>query len=247
MNFDDDGNLLIRDDWTPDELAAIGASAEGHDATVRRVENWCWREAERTGQMWKVNLVGCVPIPRIRAATDLLAYHTAFSTAPDRLDGEVGAVSRVSGDHVDLAIGFDGEPIAPWESEEPHQAQVPIAVVRSGNLLQRHIIRGGYTLSDALAAVSDTNSPYCDLRILPDQYHVQRAAAQRERARKAARKVLLFNEADESSISYTGIWPIPAGQFCIFLRYCEGCIGALFDRYSVGKSLVIDPAEHELG
>lgn len=137
------------------------------------------------------------------------------------------AVTGLSGHTVDPR-GADGLPV-----------NVPIAVYRDRTELTRVFCWGEITLESVLAGltaprrVMDVNradfgkrlpDPGCDLHILPESVH----------------------NAPPSNRA-TNIWPMPAGEFVYFLRYCNGCYGALIERYGIGKCGIWNPEIEGIG
>lgn len=103
---------------------------------------------------------------------------------------------------------------------------VPIALYRDRNVFHRVYCWGEATLETVHRElqrplwVTDLNSrdfrkrlpdPGCDLHILPEAAHAL------------------------SGSRATCIWPVQRGDFVIFLRTCSECVGALFQKYEIGR------------
>ena len=168
---------------------------------------------------------------RFRLAQD---YRATFASAID--SAELPAAQKFSRPYTPRTIdprGADGLP-----------ENVPIAVYRDRTELTRVYCWGELTLEKVFAEltaprwISDMNrsdfgkrlpDPGCDLRILSPAIHVTN------------------ENSNFSSTSANSIWPIPAGEFVYFLRYCTPCYGALIEHHGIGKCGVWNPETEGIG
>lgn len=203
--------------------AAIDSRVDQREAMASEIDAFFARYLERTGCAWQLLLPSFLPEVRDKRCGDFMEdYRAVFASECDLPYGEHIETTPLNGQTHDPR-GKAGLPV-----------NVPIAVFRDQTTLHRVYCWGEVTLDGVLAElekpsrVTDLNDqrfgkrlpdPGCDLCVLPETVHA-----------------MGFAPAN-------GIWPIPHGDFVVFLRYCEGCIGALFEKYAVGKCAVINPWE----
>jgi hypothetical protein len=207
-----------RVDYAVDQREAMAAEIDGFFARYL---------AERNGCAWQLLLPSFLPEVREKRCGDFMEdYRAVFASECDLAYGE----------HIDTEplTGVTRDP----RGKVGLPVNVPIAVFRDQTTFHRVFCWGEVTLDAVLTElekprrITDMNDPRfgkrlpdpgCDLCVLPESVH-------------AMTKSLPGMGAD-------GIWPIAHGDFVIFLRYCSPCIGALFDKYKIGKCSVVNPWE----
>jgi hypothetical protein len=220
------------------------AMADQQEAVEREVSNWCANYLARRSLFPSVDYVyPFLPELRKWADDVMDRYRRDFSSpelgdeGPELLAGlrrrDADSLARYgslfAGLTIDQCESVTGEPslTRPWTEAE----RAPIAVVTArrihrsfeggqftmdvkSDVLQRHVIRGGYTLDRVAARIESGEIPTsCDARLFGS------CAAWNERRHTV---------------------PIAIGEFAVMLRICGHCISTFHEKYAIGECRTIE-------
>ncbi|MCZ0731860.1 hypothetical protein [Mycolicibacterium iranicum] len=213
---------------------AVGSMVDQREAMNLVIDRFMADYVRNTGNFHHLLLSPI--IKEIRHARYRLAEATRRTFASDIEESEMLGGQYIS--DATAVTGLIGHTVDPRGSDGL-PVNVPIAVYRDGTELTRVFCWGEVTLESVFAGLTQPRyvmdmsrsdfgkrlpDPGCDLQILPESLH----------------------NMTQSNLA-TNIWPMPAGDCVYFLRYCNGCYGALVERHGIGKCGIWNPETEGIG